>query len=81
MLMRLLCSLASVMTWKSAIMQLPFGGAKGGVRCDPSELSEREMERLTRKLVQVCCATPDHPKRVFCAPRKMVACGNAPDVC
>ena len=59
LLLPLLCSLASVMTWKSAIMQLPFGGAKGGVRCDPNELSEREMERLTRKLVQVRCATPD----------------------
>ena len=41
------------MTWKSALMNIPFGGAKGGVVCDPSKLSERELERLTRKLVQV----------------------------
>ena len=77
----ILCSLASVMTWKSAIMQLPFGGAKGGVRCDPSELSEREMERLTRKLVQVCCAKPNYHKQMLCAPREMVACGSSPDAC
>lgn len=47
------CSLASLMTWKSAIMQLPFGGAKGGVVCDPTLMSDRELERLTRKLVEV----------------------------
>ncbi|KAK9807101.1 hypothetical protein WJX73_005054 [Symbiochloris irregularis] len=45
-------SLASLMTWKSAVLNVPFGGAKGGVCCDPSQLSERELERLTRRLVQ-----------------------------
>lgn len=51
-------SLASLMTWKTAVMDIPFGGAKGGVTVDPNELSERELEILTRKLVQVrgCCA-------------------------
>eukprot|EP00884_Botryococcus_braunii_P016571 jgi/Botrbrau1/3598/Bobra.0078s0048.1 len=44
-------SLASLMTWKTAVMDLPFGGAKGGVRCDPKLLTERELERITRKLV------------------------------
>eukprot|EP00891_Asterochloris_glomerata_P002027 jgi/Astpho2/2027/e_gw1.00038.96.1_t len=44
--------LASLMTWKTAALRIPFGGAKGGIRCDPSKLSERELERLTRKLVQ-----------------------------
>lgn len=44
-------SLASLMTWKTALVNLPFGGAKGGITCDPNKLSERELERLTRKLV------------------------------
>jgi glutamate dehydrogenase (NAD(P)+) len=42
-------SLAMWMTWKCALMGLPFGGAKGGVVCDPKKLSERELERLTRR--------------------------------
>src|SRR3546814_13839671 len=37
------------MTFKTAILDLPFGGAKGGVRCDPSRLSLGELERLTRR--------------------------------
>jgi glutamate dehydrogenase (NAD(P)+) len=37
------------MTWKCALMGLPFGGAKGGVVCDPKRLSQRELERLTRR--------------------------------
>jgi len=45
-------SLASLMTWKTAVMDIPFGGAKGGVTVDPKTLSERELEILTRKLVQ-----------------------------
>ncbi len=42
--------LAMWMTWKCALMDLPFGGAKGGVRVDPKALSEAERERLTRRL-------------------------------
>ncbi|BDA50123.1 Glutamate dehydrogenase [Coccomyxa sp. Obi] len=45
-------SLASLMTWKTAVMDIPFGGAKGGISVDPKLLSERELEKLTRKLVQ-----------------------------
>ena len=37
------------MTWKCALMGLPFGGAKGGVVCDPKVLSAGELERLTRR--------------------------------
>ena len=42
-------ALASLMTWKTALMGLPFGGAKGGVQCDPRQLSEGELNRLTRR--------------------------------
>ncbi len=42
-------ALASLMTWKTALVDLPFGGAKGGVVVDPSQLSKPEAERLTRK--------------------------------
>jgi len=42
-------ALAMWMTWKCALMELPFGGAKGGVACQPKELSERELEHLTRR--------------------------------
>lgn len=44
-------SLASLMTWKTAVVNLPYGGAKGGIQCDPSQLTPREIERLTRKFV------------------------------
>ena len=42
-------ALAMWMTWKCALMQLPFGGAKGGVRIDPTQLSRNELQRLTRR--------------------------------
>jgi glutamate dehydrogenase (NAD(P)+) len=42
-------SLASLMTWKTALVNVPFGGAKGGITCDPNGLTVRELERLTRK--------------------------------
>lgn len=44
-------ALARLMTWKCALLGLPFGGAKGGVDCDPESLSAREMENLTKRLV------------------------------
>ena len=44
-------ALSSLMTWKTAVVNLPFGGAKGGINCDPLTLSSRELERITRKFV------------------------------
>ena len=41
--------LAAEMTWKCAVANIPFGGAKGGVVCDPSQLSRTELERVTRR--------------------------------
>ena len=50
-------ALAMWMTWKCALMGLPFGGAKGGVICDPKVLSAKELERLTRRYT-----TRDHQR-------------------
>ncbi|HXG62088.1 MAG TPA: Glu/Leu/Phe/Val dehydrogenase dimerization domain-containing protein [Planctomycetota bacterium] len=41
-------ALASLMTWKTALVNIPYGGAKGGVNCDPRQLSERELQEITR---------------------------------
>jgi glutamate dehydrogenase (NAD(P)+) len=45
-------SLASLMTWKTAVVDLPFGGGKGGINCDPAKLSPTELEGITRRFVQ-----------------------------
>src|ERR1051326_5505664 len=45
-------ALAMWMSWKCAIMNLPFGGAKGGIACDPEQLTHAEKERLTRRYTE-----------------------------
>ncbi len=62
-------SLASLMTWKTAVVDVPFGGAKGGIQCDPAELTHWELERLTRRFVETI--------GVFIGPRTDIP---APDV-
>lgn len=62
-------ALAMWMTWKCAVMSLPYGGAKGGVTCDPENLSIREIEKITRRFTTEI--TP------FIGPRKDIP---APDV-
>jgi glutamate dehydrogenase (NAD(P)+) len=42
-------ALAAWMTWKCALLRLPYGGAKGGVRCNPREMSQDELQRMTRR--------------------------------
>ena len=44
-------ALASLMTWKTAVVELPYGGAKGGIAMDPKTLSSKEIERMTRSFV------------------------------
>ena len=58
-------ALATWMTWKCALLRLPYGGAKGGIRCDARALSQQELERLTRRftseLVEVIGPQMDIP--------------------
>jgi len=50
-------ALASWMTWKTAVVDLPFGGGKGGIKCDPREMSQRELENLSREYIRALANT------------------------
>jgi len=45
-------SLAALMTWKTALVDVPFGGAKGGITCDPTNMSRKELQSMTRGVAQ-----------------------------
>ncbi|MGH7565203.1 MAG: Glu/Leu/Phe/Val dehydrogenase dimerization domain-containing protein, partial [Gemmatimonadota bacterium] len=45
-------ALASIMTWKTAVVDIPFGGAKGGIQVDPKPMSQNELKQMTRRYTQ-----------------------------
>ena len=45
-------ALANLMTWKTAVVDIPFGGAKGGIDCDPSTMSDKDLNMVTRRFVE-----------------------------
>jgi len=59
-------ALAAWMTWKCALVNIPFGGSKGGVVCDPSTMSMGELERVTRRytssIIEILVPIPTSPR-------------------
>jgi glutamate dehydrogenase (NAD(P)+) len=60
-------ALAAMMTWKCAVVNIPYGGAKGGVQCDPSRMSQNELCRMTRRFTAMILPIIG-PKRDIPAP-------------
>ena len=46
-------ALANLMTWKTAVVDIPFGGAKGGIDCDPNNMSDKDLNMVTRRFVEL----------------------------
>jgi glutamate dehydrogenase (NAD(P)+) len=46
-------ALANLMTWKTAVVDVPFGGAKGGIDCDPNSMSEKDLNLVTRRFIEL----------------------------
>jgi glutamate dehydrogenase (NAD(P)+) len=60
-------ALSAMMTWKCAVVGIPYGGAKGGIRCDPSQMSQSELARMTRRFTAMIMPILG-PKRDIPAP-------------
>ena len=60
-------ALSAMMTWKCAVIGIPYGGAKGGIRCDPTQMSRHELERMTRRFTAMILPILG-PKRDIPAP-------------
>ena len=59
--------LAAMMTWKCAVVDIPYGGAKGGMQCDPTQMSQTELSRMTRRFTAMIMPILG-PKRDIPAP-------------
>ncbi len=74
-------ALAAWMTWKCALVDVPFGGAKGGISCDPKHLSRDELERLTRRYTYEIAALIGPDRDIPAPDVNTDALGGSPGTC